>query len=70
MARISVKYPIGTKVTMHGKVDGIVTAIFIRGKNKAYECSYIDSNGNPTSNTLESCEINKDGSGKIGFTTT
>lgn len=59
MARISVKYPIGTKViTAYGNgSEGIITAIFVRGKGRSYEYSYIDVEGNPTSRTVEEVEI-------------
>lgn len=57
MARVNVKYTVGAKVqTKLGKIEGIVTAIFIRGKNKAYEYSYIHD-GQPTSATVEEAEI-------------
>ncbi len=59
MARISVKYPIGTKViTIHKNgVEGVITAIFVRGRNKAYEFSYINNSGEPVSCTMEEVEI-------------
>lgn len=57
MARISVKYPIGTKVKTFQGIEGIITAVFIRGKNhRCYEFSYTHD-GNPTSNTVEEIEI-------------
>ena len=59
MARISVKYPCGTKVqsALPGGPAGVITAVFIRGKNRAYELSYIDSGHNPTSVTVEEPEL-------------
>jgi len=58
MARISVKYPIGSKVrTKHrAGIEGIVTAIFIRGRGRSYEFSYVHE-GTPTSVTVEESEI-------------
>lgn len=58
MARISVKYPIGAKVVIQDAVPSMVTAIFIRGKNTAYEASYLDGD-TPTSVTVEECELSK-----------
>jgi len=66
MARVSVKYPIGRKVNCGG-IEGIVTAIFIRGRNRAYEFSYVDNNGNPTSTTCEEVEIVPLNDRRIGF---
>ena len=56
MARLSVKYPIGSKVQT-GDVEGLITTIFIRGLGRAYEFSYIDNNGHPTSCNVEEVEI-------------
>jgi len=68
MAKISVKYPIGTKVTTFDGVKGMVTAIFIRGKNRTYEFSYTDTNSNPTSNNMEEVEITRsDDNRNVGF---
>lgn len=69
MARISVKYTNGTKVQTRYKphCEGIVTAVFIRGKGRSYEFSHaID--GEPKCCTLEECEIEplKDNT-KIGY---
>ena len=64
MARISVKYCCGSKVRCNG-VSGIITAIFIRGKGRAYEFSYV-LNGEPKSCTAEECELVKDNY-KMGF---
>ncbi len=59
MARISIKYPIGSKVatTHKNAVEGIITAIFIRGRNRAYEFSYTNNSGEPVSCTMEEVEI-------------
>lgn len=67
MARISVKYPIGSDVRYLDKVDGKITAIFIRGKNRAYEFSYIDNNGNPASSTVEEVELKTPQNSALGF---
>ena len=69
MARITVRYPIGTKVkTLHKNgIEGIVTAIFIRGHNRAYEFSYVHE-GTPTSVNVEEAEIEALGGEKpFGF---
>jgi len=66
MARISVKYPCGKKTSCFG-VDGIVTAVIIRGKNRSYEFSYLDNDGNPTSKTVEECELALENHSQIGF---
>lgn len=66
MARVSVKYPCGKKV-LCGGVPGMVTAIFIRGKGRGYEFSYIDSDGNPKSCTAEECELESVESNPLGF---
>lgn len=59
MARISIKYPIGTRVTTNHKnaTEGIITAIFIRGRNRAYEFSYTNNTGDPASCNVEEAEI-------------
>lgn len=70
MARVNIKYPIGTPVKTFQGIEGIITAVFIRGKNRAYEFSYTHD-GNPTSVTVEEVEIescrekNQLGFGKI-----
>lgn len=67
MARVNVKYPIGSKVcTKMCGIPGIVTAVFIRGRNRAYEFSYIDD-GKPTSCTVEEVEIQTDDIRPLGF---
>ena len=70
MARISVKYLIGTKVktTHKNGIEGIVTAIFIRGQGRAYEFSYVNHEGTPTSVNVEEAEIEALGGEKpFGF---
>jgi len=68
MARISVKYPIGTPVKTFQGIEGIITAVFIRGKGRAYEFSYTD-NGNPTSVNVEEVEIKScQAKSPLGFT--
>ena len=58
MATISVKYTCGQAVTYKtgDKIDGMVTAIFIRGKGRAYEFSYCGENG-PASSVCEEAEL-------------
>ncbi len=67
MATKIVKYDIGERVICQDKISGIVTAIYIRGKNTAYEFSYLDSNGNPQSVTCEEVELNKEDNQALGF---
>ncbi len=67
MANKIVKYDIGQEVTCQGKILGIVTAIFIRGKNTAYEFSYLDNNGNPASTACEEVELSTEDEQVIGF---
>jgi len=66
MAQISVKYKCGSRVACEN-VSGKVTAIFIRGKGRAYEFSYVDTSGNPTSCTVEETEIEPIVDRKLGF---
>lgn len=66
MAKVTVKYPYGDKVTCRG-VKGMITAVFIRGRGRCYEFSYIDSNGNPTSCTTEECELKSAEPNSLGF---
>jgi len=66
MARVNVKYPCGKKV-LCGDVEGMVTAIFIRGKGRAYEFSYINSDGDPKSVTAEEIELEPAEKSKLGF---
>lgn len=66
MARISVKYPVGSKVSV-GPTEGMVTGIFIRGRGRAYEFSYVDCNGDPKSATAEEVELRPLCKGSLGF---
>ncbi len=67
MANISVKYQQGDKVrTKLGGVEGIITAIFIRGEGRTYEFSYID-NGTPSCTNVQELEIEPSKEGKLGF---
>lgn len=65
MARVSIKYPYGTKVRL-GDIDGTITAIFIRGKGRAYEFSYVHD-GQPTSCNVEEVEIEPRQKNSFGF---
>lgn len=69
MARVNVKYSCKTKVTCGG-VEGMVTAIFIRGKGRSYEFSYTDSDGNPKSCQAEECELESNETNQLGFRST
>ena len=55
MAQISVKHKCGDKVSCSG-VKGMVTAIFIRGRGRTYEFSYVN-NGNPTCVNAQGYEL-------------
>ena len=66
MARVNVKYPCGSKVSCGG-VNGLVTAIFIRGRGRAYEFSYVNSDGDPKSVTAEEIELKSNEPDKLGF---
>ncbi len=66
MARINIKFSCGEKVSCGG-VPGIVTALFIRGKGRSYEFSYVDHNGNPTCVTAQECELKSESLAKSGF---
>ena len=66
MARINVKYPCKTKVNCGG-IEGIVTAVFIRGKGRAYEFSYIGKDGDPKCVTTEECELEMSQTKPLGF---
>lgn len=68
MARVTVKYPIGSSVKI-GEIKGTVTAIHIRGRNhRTYEFSYIGSEGDPKSVTCEEVELSQNSErGKVGF---
>lgn len=66
MARVNVKYPCGKKVRCGG-VEGIVTAIHIRGRGRSYEFSYVDNNGDPKSCNTEECELEPAKTNSLGF---
>jgi len=66
MARVNVKFPCKSKVSCSG-VEGTITAVIIRGKGRAYEFSYIDRDGNPTSCTTEECELELSKTSSLGF---
>ena len=55
MARVSVKYPCGSKVQV-GQIVGTITAVFIRGRGRSYEFSYIND-GTPTCVNCEEIEL-------------
>lgn len=65
MAKYTVKYPIGSKVSSQG-VDGIITAVHIRGRGRSYEFSF-PKDGVPTAINVEECEIEANSDKKIGF---
>ena len=66
MSRITIKYPCGSNVNCKG-ISGQVTAIFIRGKGRAYEFSYVNNDGDPKSVNAEECELSIGKQGKLGF---
>ncbi|KKM16200.1 hypothetical protein LCGC14_1688260 [marine sediment metagenome] len=69
MAKISVKFKCGDRVqtTYTPPTEGIITAIFIRGKSRAYEMSYTSDSG-PTSCTCEEVELRRSQEvDKLGF---
>jgi len=70
MARtIKVKHGIGDDVKHFTGIKGKVTAIFRRGRNTAYEFSYLKDGNEPTSCTCEECELDDvpDGEAMLGF---
>ena len=66
MARINVKYPCGSKVSCYG-VEGMVTAVFIRGRGRAYEFSYVGRDGDLKNVTTEEIELSKTEASPLGF---
>ncbi len=66
MPQIEVKYKIGDDVSCGG-IQGKATALYIRGSGTAYEFSYVDNNGNPTSCNVEECSLEAIESQSIGF---
>lgn len=67
MARINIKYPCGSKVTVLGQIAGMVTAVTVRGRHRLYECSYVDKDGRPTSSLVDEIELGKTDGSSIGF---
>ena len=55
MAQISVKYKCGDDVSCYG-VNGKVTAIFVRGRGRTYEFSYLN-NGSPACVNAQDYEL-------------
>ena len=69
MFKVSIKYKYGNKVRINHEppTQGIVTAIFIRGKGRAYEVSYTGDSG-PTQVVCEEAELELLGTDKnFGF---
>lgn len=66
MARITTKYTCGDKVNCKG-VSGQVTAIFIRGKGRAYEFSYVNKDGELKAVGAEECELSIDEPKRMGY---
>ncbi len=67
MSKVTIKYKHGSKVKInHGPIEGIVTAIFIRGKGRSYEVSYAGDSG-PTNVVCEEVELEKCGKQDFGF---
>jgi hypothetical protein len=70
MAQVTVKYKCGDKVRTKHKnpTEGVVTAIFLRGRGRAYEFSYTGENG-PDSRICQECELEscKKDNKKFGF---
>ncbi len=58
MAQITVKYKCGdtVRINHNAPTQGIVTAIFIRGRGRSYEISYSNENG-PTNAVCEEVEL-------------
>lgn len=61
MAKVNIKYKCGDEVIIRHKppTEGIVTAVFIRGRGRAYEVSYASADG-PTSSVCAEVEIQAD----------
>ncbi len=67
MSKVTIKYKHGSKVKInHGLIEGIVTAIFIRGKGRSYEVSYTGDSG-PTNVVCEEVELESCERVKFGF---
>ncbi len=58
MKRISVKHKCGERVVIahHPPTEGMVTAVFIRGKGRIYEVAYTGKDG-PTSVNCDEIEL-------------
>ena len=65
MAQISVKHKCGAKVSCNG-VEGMVTAIFIRGRGRTYEFSYVNG-GNPACVNTQDYELESIEPTVLGF---
>ncbi len=65
MAKYTCKYKVNQKVEVYGK-PGMITAIHIRDRHRAYEFSYSDD-GKPVSVTVEQGEITDGEHERIGF---
>jgi hypothetical protein len=65
MPKITTKYKCGDKVNLNG-IHGKITAVFIRGKGRAYEFSYINQ-GDPKACNVEECELSLEKPKKLGF---
>ena len=69
MAQVTVKYKCGDSVIVKNKnsTEGIVTAIFIRGKGRQYEVGFTGDSG-PTGAVCAECELEPCvGDKKFGF---
>ncbi len=66
MAQITTKYKCGDNVLCNGR-DGMITAIFIRGRGRSYEFSFADNNGNPTCVNAQEFELTKIEQNPLGF---
>ncbi len=66
MARITTKYSCGDRVNCKG-IPGQVTAIFIRGRGRAYEFSYVNHDGEPKAVNAEECELSTGEPEKMGY---
>ena len=68
MSQVSIKYKCGSRVRIDHQppTDGIVTAVFIRGKGRAYEVSHTGDNG-PTLTVCEEVELAPCKNKKFGF---
>ena len=65
--KIESKFGISEKVTHFSGVKGMITAIFIRGDNRAYEFSYVESDGMLARANMQECELAKPNGNSLGF---